>query len=107
VRHGALRDLYAFEQEGIVPDLVTVAKGLGAGYQPIGATLVAKHVYDAIVSGSGFFQHGHTYLGHAAACAARSRCSAGCMRMGCSRVLPRWACFWSEGCARHSASTRT
>jgi hypothetical protein len=61
--------LYAFQQEGIVPDLVTVAKGLGAGYQPIGATLVAKHIYDAIVSGSGFFQHGHTYLGHAAACA--------------------------------------
>ena len=61
--------LYAFEQEGMVPDLVAVAKGLGAGYQPIGATLVAKHIYDTIVSGSGFFQHGHTYLGHAAACA--------------------------------------
>ena len=66
---GRCGTLYAFEQEGIVPDLVTVAKGLGAGYQPIGATLVAKHVFDTIVSGSGFFQHGHTYLGHAAACA--------------------------------------
>ena len=66
---GRCGTLYAFEQEGVVPDLVAVAKGLGAGYQPIGATLVAKHVYDAIVSGSGFFQHGHTYLGHAAACA--------------------------------------
>ncbi len=66
---GRCGSLYAFEQEGIVPDLVTAAKGLGAGYQPIGAVLVAKHVYDTIVSGSGFFQHGHTYLGHAAACA--------------------------------------
>ena len=66
---GRCGTLYAFEQEGVMPDLVTVAKGLGAGYQPIGATLLGKHVYDAIVSGSGFFQHGHTYLGHAAACA--------------------------------------
>ena len=66
---GRCGTLYAFEQEGVVPDLVTVAKGLGAGYQPIGATLVATHIYDTIVSGSGFFQHGHTYLGHAAACA--------------------------------------
>jgi adenosylmethionine-8-amino-7-oxononanoate aminotransferase len=66
---GRCGTLYAFEQEGVVPDLVTVAKGLGAGYQPIGATLVARHVYEAIVSGSSFFQHGHTYLGHAAACA--------------------------------------
>ncbi len=61
--------LWTFEQEGIVPDLATIAKGLGAGYQPIGAVMVAQRVYDAIVAGSGFFQHGHTYLGHAAACA--------------------------------------
>ena len=66
---GRCGTLYAFEQDGIVPDLVSVAKGLGAGYQPIGATLVSKRVYETIVSGSGFFQHGHTYLGHAAACA--------------------------------------
>jgi adenosylmethionine-8-amino-7-oxononanoate aminotransferase len=66
---GRCGTLYAFEQEGVVPDLVTVAKGLGAGYQAIGATLVGRHIHDAIVSGSGFFQHGHTYLGHAAACA--------------------------------------
>jgi adenosylmethionine-8-amino-7-oxononanoate aminotransferase len=66
---GRCGTLWAFEQEGIVPDLVTIAKGLGAGYQPIGAVIVTKRIYDAIISGSGFFQHGHTYLGHAAACA--------------------------------------
>lgn len=60
---------FAFEQEGIVPDLVCIAKGLGAGYQPIGAMLASRKVFDAVVAGSGFFQHGHTYLGHPAACA--------------------------------------
>lgn len=66
---GRCGSLWAFEPEGIVPDLVTIAKGLGAGYQPIGAVMVTRTIVDAIVSGSGFFQHGHTYLGHAAACA--------------------------------------
>jgi adenosylmethionine-8-amino-7-oxononanoate aminotransferase len=66
---GRCGTLFACEAEGVVPDLVTVAKGLGAGYQPIGATLISKAICDAIVGGSGFFQHGHTYLGHAAACA--------------------------------------
>ena len=66
---GRCGSLYTFEQEGVVPDLVCIAKGLGAGYQPIGAVIATKRVYDAVVSGTGFFQHGHTYLGHAAACA--------------------------------------
>jgi adenosylmethionine-8-amino-7-oxononanoate aminotransferase len=66
---GRCGTLWAFEQEGVVPDLVAVAKGLGAGYQPIGALLVSKRVCEAIARGSGFFQHGHTYIGHAAACA--------------------------------------
>ncbi|WP_206950806.1 aspartate aminotransferase family protein [Trinickia acidisoli] len=62
--------LYACEEEGVAPDLLAIAKGLGAGYQPIGATLVGDRIYDAIVNGTGFFQHGHTYMGHATACAA-------------------------------------
>ena len=66
---GRCGGLFTFEQEGIVPDLVCIAKGLGAGYQPIGAVIVTRKIYGAIVAGSGFFQHGHTYLGHAAACA--------------------------------------
>jgi adenosylmethionine-8-amino-7-oxononanoate aminotransferase len=66
---GRCGSLWAFEAEGVVPDLVAIAKGLGAGYQPIGAVMVSRTVFDAIAVGSGFFQHGHTYLGHAAACA--------------------------------------
>ncbi len=66
---GRCGTLFTFEQEGVVPDLVTIAKGLGAGYQPIGAVMVTKKIYEKVIAGSGFFQHGHTYLGHAAACA--------------------------------------
>lgn len=62
--------LYACEEDGVQPDIITIAKGLGAGYQPIGAMLASDKIYDAIVGGSGFFQHGHTYMGHATACAA-------------------------------------
>ncbi|HZO02651.1 MAG TPA: aspartate aminotransferase family protein [Burkholderiales bacterium] len=66
---GRCGTLWTFEQEGVVPDMVAVAKGLGAGYQPIGALLVSKEICDTIQRGTGFFQHGHTYIGHAAACA--------------------------------------
>jgi adenosylmethionine-8-amino-7-oxononanoate aminotransferase len=54
----------------VAPDLLVIAKGLGGGYQPIGATLAQKKIVDAMSAGSGFFQHGHTYLGHPVACAA-------------------------------------
>jgi hypothetical protein len=67
---GRTGTLHACEQEGIAPDLEVVAKGLGAGYQPIGALLVHGRIHEAIRAGSGFFQHGHTYLGHPVACAA-------------------------------------
>ena len=67
---GRTGTLHACEQEGIAPDLMTIAKGLGGGYQPIGAVLLGKHIYDAFAGGSGFFQHGHTYMAHPMACAA-------------------------------------
>jgi adenosylmethionine-8-amino-7-oxononanoate aminotransferase len=67
---GRTGSLYAVEQEGVVPDLVCIAKGLGGGYQPIGAVLVQERIVAALARGSGRFQHGHTYLGHAVACAA-------------------------------------
>lgn len=67
---GRTGTLFACEQDGVTPDIVCIAKGLGAGYQPIGATLVTEKVYDAFVGGSGAFLHGHTYMGHPTACAA-------------------------------------
>jgi adenosylmethionine-8-amino-7-oxononanoate aminotransferase len=67
---GRTGTLFACEQDGVAPDLLTCAKGLGAGYQSIGATLVAGRIFEAIASGSGFFQHGFTYIGHPTACAA-------------------------------------
>jgi adenosylmethionine-8-amino-7-oxononanoate aminotransferase len=67
---GRTGTLHAWEQEGITPDIEVVAKGLGGGYQPIGATLATERVVGAIRDGSGAFQHGHTYLAHPMACAA-------------------------------------
>ena len=67
---GRTGTLHACEQEGIAPDLLVVAKGLGGGYQPIGAVMLTKRIYDAFASGSGAFQHGHTYMGHPVAAAA-------------------------------------
>jgi adenosylmethionine-8-amino-7-oxononanoate aminotransferase len=67
---GRTGTLFASEQDGVRPDIVTIAKGLGAGYQPIGAMLCSGEIYAAIEQGSGFFQHGHTYIGHPVACAA-------------------------------------
>ena len=67
---GRTGTLFAFEQDGVAPDILCIAKGLGAGYQPIGAMLCTSDIYDAIADGSGFFQHGHTYIGHPVAAAA-------------------------------------
>lgn len=82
-RHGALFILdevmtgvgrtgtfHAWEQEGVVPHLQTIAKGLGAGYEPIGAMLVNKLIVDALSKGSNAFIHSQTYQGHPLACAA-------------------------------------
>ena len=67
---GRTGTLHAVEQEGVIPDLMIIAKGLGGGYQPIGAVLAHERVIAPLRLGSGLFQHGHTYLGHPSACAA-------------------------------------
>jgi adenosylmethionine-8-amino-7-oxononanoate aminotransferase len=67
---GRTGTLHACEHDGISPDLMAIAKGLGGGYAPIGALLMQKRVFDAIAGGSGAFQHSHTFMGHPLACAA-------------------------------------
>jgi hypothetical protein len=67
---GRTGTLHACEQEGIAPDLMAIAKGLGGGYAPIGALLVQEKIFETVASGSGAFQHSHTYMGHPLACAA-------------------------------------
>ncbi len=66
---GRTGTLYACEQEGVSPDMITMAKGLGAGYQPIGAVLVRRELAETVHKGTGALEHGHTYMGHATACA--------------------------------------
>lgn len=61
---------FAFEQEGVIPDIVTLAKGLGGGYQPIGAMLAQGFIHQGIVEAYGAFAHGHSYVGHATVAAA-------------------------------------
>ncbi|MBE0462770.1 MAG: aspartate aminotransferase family protein [Halomonadaceae bacterium] len=70
---GRTGTMFACEQDGITPDILTVAKGLGGGYQPIGAVLLSSAIYDSFANGSGLFQHGHTYLGHPVAAAAANK----------------------------------
>jgi adenosylmethionine-8-amino-7-oxononanoate aminotransferase len=67
---GRTGTLHAVEQEGVVPDMIVIAKGLGGGYQPVGAVLASGRIVGALQRGSGVFQHGHTYIGHAMGAAA-------------------------------------
>jgi len=67
---GRTGSFFAYEQDDVRPDILVMAKGLGAGYQPIGAALITQAVFDAFDTAAESFQHGHTYIGHATACAA-------------------------------------
>ncbi|WKD29274.1 aspartate aminotransferase family protein [Halomonas sp. KG2] len=70
---GRTGTVFACEQDDVIPDIVTIAKGLGGGYQPIGAVMLSGKIYDSFANGSGLFQHGHTYIGHPVAAAAASK----------------------------------
>jgi hypothetical protein len=66
---GRTGTMFAIEQERVCPDIVTMAKGLGAGYLPIGATMASERVVGVLKAGSGALGNGHTYMSHAVACA--------------------------------------
>ncbi len=67
---GRCGDFYAHEAENVLPDMVSIAKGLGGGYQPIGAVIARNEICETIRDDTEAFAHGHTYIGHAIACAA-------------------------------------
>jgi adenosylmethionine-8-amino-7-oxononanoate aminotransferase len=67
---GRTGSMHACTAEGVAPDLMTIAKGLGGGYQAIGAVLAQQKIVDAFRQGLGAFQHGHTYLAHPMGAAA-------------------------------------
>ncbi len=83
---GRTGTLFACEQDGVRPDIICIAKGLGSGYQPIGAMLCSAEIYGAIEAGSGFFQHGHTYMGHPTAAAGSHAVVSAILSRG---LLPR------------------
>ncbi len=67
---GRTGSFFAMSQEGVSPDIITIAKGLGAGYQPIAAVLAAGPLVEILEKGSGALANGHTYMSHPVACAA-------------------------------------
>jgi adenosylmethionine-8-amino-7-oxononanoate aminotransferase len=67
---GRVGTLHAWEQEGVVPDIQTIGKGLGGGYAPVAGVLISEKVVNVLDKGTGVFRHGHTYQGHPVSCAA-------------------------------------
>ncbi|HYG41425.1 MAG TPA: aspartate aminotransferase family protein [Bordetella sp.] len=67
---GRTGTFYACAEDDVCPDILTIAKGLGGGYQAIGATLVSDKIVDTLEQGSAQLRHGFTYMGHPVSCAA-------------------------------------
>jgi adenosylmethionine-8-amino-7-oxononanoate aminotransferase len=60
----------ALEHDGVVPDIMSVAKGLAGGYLPLGAAILSERLWEPIMARYGALMTGHTFSGHTAACAA-------------------------------------
>lgn len=70
---GRTGKMFAVEHDGVVPDLMTVAKGISGGYLPLAATLATERVFESFLGpfeSQRTFFHGHTYTGNPLACAA-------------------------------------
>ena len=70
---GRLGFAFAAERYGVIPDMITFAKGVTSGTVPMGGVIVRKHIYDAFMHGPEHaieLFHGYTYSGHPLACAA-------------------------------------
>ncbi len=70
---GRTGTLFAVEQDGVLPDILTVAKGITGGYLPLAATVTTEEVFESFLgdhASKRTFFHGHTYAGNPLACAA-------------------------------------
>jgi adenosylmethionine-8-amino-7-oxononanoate aminotransferase len=99
---GRTGTLHACEQEGVSPDILAIAKGLGGGYAPIGAILLQERIFKTLADGSGAFQHSHTYTGWPGP--QRSRCSRSFGATICSPMSASRASIWRGGCRSGSAT---
>jgi adenosylmethionine-8-amino-7-oxononanoate aminotransferase len=61
---GRTGSMFSIEDWGVVPDMICAAKGMSAGYSPLGAVIAKQEIFDAFKKGSGIFVHGHTYGGN-------------------------------------------
>lgn len=96
---GRTGTFFSAEHDNVHPDIIAIAKGLGAGYQPLGAMLCSDRIYRAIETGSGMFQHGHTFLAHPVACAAGVAVVSAIHKRqllpGCANKVPGYDRFWT------------
>ncbi|MCG2798609.1 MAG: aspartate aminotransferase family protein [Cellulomonas sp.] len=66
---GRIGSMFACDDFGYVPDIITCAKGLTSGYSPLGAMIVSDRVYEPFADGSATYLHGYTFGGHPVSCA--------------------------------------
>jgi adenosylmethionine-8-amino-7-oxononanoate aminotransferase len=64
VGFGRTGSMFSIEDWGVIPDMICIAKGMSAGYSPLGGVIAKDEIYNTFKQGSGIFVHGHTYGGN-------------------------------------------